>query len=288
MRPDGHGIVTGWRGAGKRASAHPVTTGFDDARYQRLPKPDAGRTFLEKPSRADGIILTAFAEMIMKTHAALSPDLDSKLSTYAAMAGANHRSLATGAAMSALAIGALSIIPCANAEIACTVTNKTIEGPYATMQIDLNNDGVADFYVGAGSSIDYSSGTKYWGDLYAQGLQGAEILDNHSFWALAYNPGHAIGSQSGFRTDGGMASCFFNPYSRGSNGFWLHAQNRFLGVKFSFSGETHYGWARFNAGCAYAQLTAYAYETVPDRPIIAGACMSVSTLGALARGAQQK
>jgi len=74
-------------------------------------------------------------------------------------------------------------------------------------------------------------------------------------------------------------------------------------------GEVHYGWARLNAGLLQNQfgiqavLTGYAYETVPNKPIIAGATRDTdavpetpdaaltvptpapATLGALALGA---
>jgi hypothetical protein len=45
-------------------------------------------------------------------------------------------------------------------------------------------------------------------------------------------------------------------------------------LKFQVKGETHYGWARLsvqlNEGFTVT-LTGYAYETVPNKPIIAGA-----------------
>ena len=74
--------------------------------------------------------------------------------------------------------------------------------------------------------------------------------------------------------------------------------NRYLGVKFTIKGRFHYGWARFNvriysnpAPTAKAVLTGYAYETIPNKPIIAGkthgsdAIVEPGTLGHLARGA---
>jgi hypothetical protein len=51
-------------------------------------------------------------------------------------------------------------------------------------------------------------------------------------------------------------------------------------LKFSIGGQTHYGWARLNvtvtftglfkSGGTYAVLTGYAYETVPNTPIVTG------------------
>jgi hypothetical protein len=45
-------------------------------------------------------------------------------------------------------------------------------------------------------------------------------------------------------------------------------------VKFSIRGKDHFGWARFithSAPHPSAELTGYAYETIPGKPIIAGA-----------------
>jgi len=45
-------------------------------------------------------------------------------------------------------------------------------------------------------------------------------------------------------------------------------------LRFKIHGKTHYGWARLSIPFAdykfTATLTGYAYETVPNKPIIAG------------------
>jgi len=51
--------------------------------------------------------------------------------------------------------------------------------------------------------------------------------------------------------------------------------NRYLGVKFEIKGQTHFGWARLNVQVQLpltitATLTGYAYETIPNKPIMAG------------------
>ena len=57
-------------------------------------------------------------------------------------------------------------------------------------------------------------------------------------------------------------------------GPWLNVDCRYLGLKFFIKGHVHYGWARFNVtagdGKITATLTGYAYETIPNKPIIAG------------------
>jgi hypothetical protein len=92
-----------------------------------------------------------------------------------------------------------------------------------------------------------------------------------------------------------------------SGGPWKDAHNRYLGLRFSVNGETHYGWARLTVtakGGLVATLTGYAYETVPNRPVIVGKISGSdvasgvdpeeflapsyrsATLGMLARGAE--
>jgi hypothetical protein len=67
-------------------------------------------------------------------------------------------------------------------------------------------------------------------------------------------------------------------------GEWRNVNNRYLGIRFQVNGQFHYGWARLNVrsrlrnfplSCnIFATLTGYAYETVPNRPIIAGKTQS--------------
>jgi hypothetical protein len=75
--------------------------------------------------------------------------------------------------------------------------------------------------------------------------------------------------------------------------------DRYLGLKFVIDGEVHYGWARFSVTVEHHRqyddvsgtLAGYAYETVPDKPIIAGQItgsdvitLQPETLGGLALG----
>jgi len=57
-------------------------------------------------------------------------------------------------------------------------------------------------------------------------------------------------------------------------GPWDNVANRYLGLKFKIHGKTHHGWARLSIqwvnGSFTATLTGYAYETIPNKPIIAG------------------
>ena len=54
----------------------------------------------------------------------------------------------------------------------------------------------------------------------------------------------------------------------------LTSKTVYLGLKFQIKGKTHYGWARLNVEVSKttitATLTGYAYETIPNKPILAG------------------
>ena len=73
------------------------------------------------------------------------------------------------------------------------------------------------------------------------------------------------------------------------------AHNKYLGLKFRIHGKSHFGWARLNVECKapklFGLLTGYAYETIPNKPIITGKTKSPdaitvrpATLGELAVG----
>jgi hypothetical protein len=72
-----------------------------------------------------------------------------------------------------------------------------------------------------------------------------------------------------FTTTGGAAG-------NGTGGDWAKGvSNHYLGFAFSINGATHFGWARLNVTMnkfhvVQALLTGYAYETVPNKPIVTG------------------
>jgi len=104
-----------------------------------------------------------------------------------------------------------------------------------------------------------------------------------------------------------MARAFRYGSISGSSGAWADVTNRYLGLKFTIAGETHFGWARLSVGNNLWQsgtvvLTGYAYETIANKNIIEGHVAGLSdsvpaatgrqssarqpaSLGALAQGA---
>lgn len=81
-----------------------------------------------------------------------------------------------------------------------------------------------------------------------------------------------------------------------SGGAWWKAKNHYLGVQFRSKGKLHFGWARLSVKCkktfgCTGHLTGFAYETIPNKAIIAGKTKGPDvvtlsdTLGGLAKGA---
>jgi hypothetical protein len=85
------------------------------------------------------------------------------------------------------------------------------------------------------------------------------------------------------------ASSFYGAWANGGNG----VRNRYIGIRFTIKNQIHYGWARISVSkWPFATtLTGYAYETIPNKPIIAGktkgpdVVVAPATLGDLAAGA---
>jgi len=175
-------------------------------------------------------------------------------------------------AASAAGVAALALVQPAEGEIVYTPTNVLISvrglNSYA---LDLNADGTTDFLINevARQSIDQSGGTSL---VFARPANLSNGVVGYGGKASALQAGDSIGSGRAFR-GGKMASLFtFIGTEFQIRGKWGDVKNRYLGLKFQINGETHYGWARLNVGGKplVANLTGYAYETVPNMPIAAG------------------
>jgi hypothetical protein len=194
----------------------------------------------------------------------LAPKLDKRLLAYAAAA-------------SAAGVGLFN--QSAEAKIVYTAANATI-GYNQSVNLDLNNDGTADFALNLALASDrrypegaFSSalliyprqaGNQVWGILSAKGWECAAALP----------AGVKVGAGAPFQQQYLTLIGVQGSYTRGDIDHcpWagLH-RGAFLGLKFVVKGETHYGWAHITitAGAA-AVLNGYAYETVPNQSIATG------------------
>jgi hypothetical protein len=108
--------------------------------------------------------------------------------------------------------------------------------------------------------------------------------------AAALKKGAKIPGNRSYFPDGILAS----KSSHGYTGNWFNVRDRYLGLSFFINEKKHYGWARMDVRTTKhpftvtGTLTGYAYETIPNKPIIAGKTHGKdegSSLGALASGA---
>lgn len=154
-----------------------------------------------------------------------------------------------------------------------------------------------------------------WYDLFQKPAAGNSavgyVFDGQLLLESALKPGARIGPKSPFKKGtGALVEAVYSSGGESTNVFgpWPNVKDRYLGVRFQIKGKTHYGWARLSVKVSKtaitATLTGYAYETIPNKPIIAGktkgpdnaniaepnAALSIrapklATLGALATGA---
>jgi hypothetical protein len=163
---------------------------------------------------------------------------------------------------------------------------------HSQIPLDLTHDGKADFSFMA---YNTTNGTNSWGRVRMQpaGRNGVEGIGHVKRLAKGKSVGpshHFSGTLiEACHWDDGNGS-----YCRGN---WYGAVSAYLGLKFRIRGKVHYGWARLNVRANNFELdsvtlTGYAYETVPNKPIVTGKkkgpdAISVqpASLGHLAQGA---
>ena len=202
-------------------------------------------------------------------------------------------------AASAAGAGVLSFTQPAEAKIVYTPTHRVVQGgdPGITY-LDLNHDRVADFKFQHWSvyNTDFQLATLSVLPSGGNGFRGYGGTGIFSFrFASALPAGTRIGPSDRFISAHSNDLMLRASYGWGQ---WNDVKNRYLGFRFEIKGKTHYGWARLNVHTTppnyaiTAVLTGYAYETIPNKPIVAGKThgkdvitVQDASLGHLARGA---
>ena len=203
-----------------------------------------------------------------RPRAALRVRTEKSVSSYAAAAGASL----------------LALVQPSAAKIIYTPVH-TIINPSSTLNLDINQDGISDFTItnqnysfAPGHIRDTGSLLSYGAVTVTGGSNSNHVVGKQPF-ASALPMRVRVGSSDQFIGGSSvpptMELCERSTFStRVDNGYWPNAQNKYLGLKFSINGQTHFGWARFSvkrSACKItALLTGYAYETVANRPIATG------------------
>jgi len=141
--------------------------------------------------------------------------------------------------------------------------------------LDLNHDKVTDFTVVnflTSGCPDSCAQVLYLKPAAGNSEIGSATKSGWHF-AAAMKKGSAVGPPGHFLAGSGVMRAVFSTAT--PVGPWNNVTNRYLGLKFQIKGKTHYGWARLNVssqgyGSIVATLTGYAYETTPNKAIIAG------------------
>jgi len=174
-------------------------------------------------------------------------------------------------------VGMLSLARSAEAKIIYTPVHKRV---VRQMDLDVNNDGTPDFRIscwssGSGSRCGYGSrppNPENWLSVKPLHKSNAVWSKNQPPFVSAIAKGKGIGGKRMFPLgDNVMAKCieYSSSYCFGP---WLKVNGRYLGLKFVIRGKIHYGWARLSVDWTLGRaiLTGYAYETVPNKPIVTG------------------
>jgi hypothetical protein len=190
----------------------------------------------------------------------------------------NQRLNAYALAAGAAGLGLLAWVPPAEGKIVYTPANLPLMNQNQVF-FDLNHDGINDFSFYGQSTSRRSISTFFFRLTISPAQQGNAIwgVESHEHASCAaYLPrGTRVGPKRPFQAnrvvlfdssggpEGGTAYC---PWG-GKIG------TAYLGLKFGIKGKTHFGWARVKIASMYpynVSLTGYAYETIPNKPIITG------------------
>lgn len=188
-----------------------------------------------------------------------------------------------GLAAGAAGVSVLALAQPSEAKIVYTAADVRI-AVGQVVPIDVNHDGVNDFYfknswVSGGSNLSYL-------DVWALANSNSVVVQfsgGKNLGPADLKAGVNVGPTGHFSFGGLMAGyCRMGIYCKGFVGPWAHGgkgvKNRYLGLRFVIKSKVHFGWARLTVDPwvplkghkIVGHLTGYAYETIPNKPIITG------------------
>lgn len=193
--------------------------------------------------------------------------LDQRLQSYGLTARRKNASSCKLAftASAVAGVGMMLIPPPAEASIVYSGAQngkevKVISGVVQTQTVDLNGDGNAEFTFG----MTFSS-TSFNQKLAVSSAGTARVIKNNTKPARL-DGNYTVSSLKVFDAvnNDDLASAYDNGNFRDKQGF--------LGVKFTISNETHFGWIQYkaNSDASVGTILDWAYENIPGRAIRTG------------------
>jgi hypothetical protein len=208
---------------------------------------------------------------LFRTPSSLPESVRQRLNSYALMA-------------SAAGMGMLAFASPADAKIVYTPAHQKLP-LNKDFFLDLNHDGVRDFKFHI-YTLDVNrrqtSSSMDEGFLFAYPQRASNQIIGKQPYADALRAGVRVGRKGSFNNGRGTMGGVIGHSQEGQYvGPWAESgkavDHRYLGLKFIIKGETHFGWARFDVriyrnpeAAINAVLTGYAYETIPNQPIVTG------------------
>ncbi|HXR14833.1 MAG TPA: hypothetical protein VN777_01380 [Terriglobales bacterium] len=197
----------------------------------------------------------------------------------------SHRLSAYTLAAGAAGVGALALAHPAEAKIIYNPANIPILQNGQPVELDLNHDGINDFqFTDVYSTERRKDGIRGPEGYHQSSMNVAPAQQSNRivatkqfksyYEAAALHKGKTVGPNSPFQPGNSaleMWACAGGTSGGGCGGAWLGVKQAYLGLKFMIKGKTHYGWAHVRfAGEANPTIVGYAYETIPNKPILTG------------------
>jgi hypothetical protein len=217
-----------------------------------------------------------------RTRSRLNAALEKNLSTYAIAAGS------AGVAL-------LACVQPSEAKVVVTKTNIAVPINGGLVQFDINGDGQMDFGLSAKafptSTCTFTDGrpkhgknSRPLGCPFDDRLHVVPAQTANEIWQA----GTSYGTQCAADLGRGVRIDRFRPFAPGVMAMYVNSGTSeghqfcrwqggtppkpYLGVKFlDTDGNLHYGWVRVTNEGISATINGYAYETIPNKPILAGA-----------------
>ena len=186
------------------------------------------------------------------------PVLNKKLAAYSAVAGAFA-----------------GFISNADAQIVYTDVNpdQVFSNDQDSFALDLNNDSITDFVLRLGT---LSAPVLNKVRIEAMGSNSVNATTGGGYvLPVALDLDDPVGNGNNWSNNNLMyMGLYFTSNSTPlvATGNFLNTSNKYLGLRFKISGQTHYGWARVDvsADADLFIIKDYAYDTIPGEQILAG------------------